>query len=60
MSQKWHKVAITAAMSFMEDVPVNLAIVSAHKKVVEENTKIVEKNHFDHNTFWYARFALKW
>lgn len=41
VSNQWHKAAVTSAKSFVEDVPVNLMMVSAHKKVVEENRKIV-------------------
>lgn len=41
VSTQWHKAAVTTAKSFMEDVPVNVLMISAHKKLVEENKKIV-------------------
>ncbi|XP_039307843.1 zinc finger MYM-type protein 1 isoform X1 [Solenopsis invicta] len=41
VSSHWHKVAVIAAKNFTEDLPVQVLMVSAHKKVIEENRKIL-------------------
>lgn len=40
MSQ-WHRASITSAKLFMEDVPVNIQMISGHEKMIEQNKKII-------------------
>jgi len=41
ISNNWHQGAIEAAKSFMDEVPINIMMVSGHQKVLEQNRKIV-------------------
>lgn len=40
-SSQWHKSSTKAAKSFIEDVPVDIMMISGHKKIIEENRKII-------------------
>lgn len=40
-SSQWHKSSTKAAKSFIEDVPVDVMMISGHKKLIEENRKII-------------------
>lgn len=40
-SNQWHKQAVEAAKSFLTNIPVDAMMVSGHKKLIEENRKIV-------------------
>ncbi|KAL4119702.1 hypothetical protein QTP88_012490 [Uroleucon formosanum] len=41
ISNNWHQGATEAAKSFMEEVPINIMMVSGHQKVLEQNQKII-------------------
>ncbi|XP_060855554.1 zinc finger MYM-type protein 1-like [Metopolophium dirhodum] len=41
ISNNWHQGATEAAKSFMEEVPINIMMVSGHQKVLEQNRKII-------------------
>lgn len=38
---QWHKQAIKSAISFMDEVPVNVLAISGHQKLIQENRRIV-------------------
>lgn len=40
-SSKWHLDSTKAAKSFVEDIPVNVQVISEHKKLKAENRKIL-------------------
>lgn len=42
MQSQWHKSASMAAKNLMENIPVNVQLISAHQKSVEENRKIIK------------------
>lgn len=42
MQSAWHKSATMAAKSFLDSAPVDVQLISAHEKMVEENKKIVK------------------
>lgn len=41
IQSQWHRAATMAAKNFIENTPVNLQMVTAHEKILEENRKIV-------------------
>lgn len=41
ISNNWHQGATEAAKSFMEEVLINIMMVSGHQKVLEQNRKII-------------------
>lgn len=38
---QWHQASTMSAKSFMDDVPVNIQMISGHDKMIEENRKII-------------------
>ena len=41
MTNKWHQNAVKSAKNFSEELPINIKMVSGHKKIIEENRKII-------------------
>ncbi|XP_060858819.1 zinc finger MYM-type protein 1-like [Metopolophium dirhodum] len=41
ISNNWHQGATEAAKSFVEEVPINIMMVSGHQKILEQNRKII-------------------
>lgn len=40
-STHWHKAAVSAAKTFMDEIPVDVQVISGHKILIEENKKIL-------------------
>lgn len=38
---RWHRAAMISAKSFMDDIPVNVQLISGHEQLIEENKKIL-------------------
>ena len=41
VESRWHLAATKAAKSFMDEVPVDVQLVSAHQKLIAENRKMM-------------------
>lgn len=41
-SSQWHKSAVLAAKSFLDELPVDVQMISAHKQLIEKNRNILK------------------
>lgn len=54
-----HKTSNTSAKNFIQNMPVDVQLVSAHEKIIEDNKKIVASVIDIVFFLWYTRSAIK-